>query len=93
LDYRNVEEDQAFWLWLQDLKKGEARPFIPDCPKSSLGRPGAKPVGEDEKDQQPVSTGLVLKAGETRVLRLPDAYFGVIREQPEGYQVGDRMVP
>jgi hypothetical protein len=128
--HRNVEDDQAFWLWLQELKtKGYARSLIPDCPKlfhgrmpvimqqpineqlpdgeagtvtvqgeairladgrvqvnfSSLGRPGAKPVGEDEKDKQPVSTGLVLQAGKSRVLRLPDAYFGVI--------LGDRIVP
>ncbi|MBV9999578.1 MAG: hypothetical protein JO015_10750 [Verrucomicrobia bacterium] len=48
---------------------------------SSLGRPGAKPLGDDEKDQQPVSTSLVMQAGQTRVLRLPDAFLGTPPDQ------------
>ena len=49
---------------------------------SSLGRPGAKPLGDDETDRQPVSTGLVLQPGQTRVLCLPDAFFGAPPDQP-----------
>lgn len=48
---------------------------------SSLGRSGAKPLGDDEKDQQPVSTSLVMQAGQTRVLRLPDAFLGTPPDQ------------
>lgn len=25
--HRNVEDDQAFWLWLRDLRKGNIRPL------------------------------------------------------------------